>query len=394
MTSGFPLDGIKVLDFSRVLAGPYATRILSDLGADVVKVEPPEGDVTRHFGKLDGGASGFYLQQNIGKRNISLDLKTDGARALALALAKQADIVVENFRPGVMDKFGLGWNDLKAINPKLVMLSISGFGQEGPERTRPAYAPVLHAESGLVARQAQITGEPAGDIQLSLADTYSSLHGLIGIFAALRVAEQTGLGQHIDMAMINVMHSVDDYAHWALDGVWPKPEENIVWDAPEGKRILICASMKWIWRTFATRDGLADPTPDDANLDTKIRLRREALIERVRSFETFDALTTKLDALNLAWGTVREFGQESYAEPSIEARGILVDVTDDIGEPRRTIQSPYRFSESKSGITGDAKVPKRGEHNIDALSEWLGLSATEIETLADKGILLNETGSS
>ena len=390
MISGFPLEGVKVLDFSRVLAGPYATRMLSDLGADVLKVEPPEGDVTRHFGKQDGGVAGFYLQQNIGKRNISLDLKSEGARALVLRLAAEADIIVENYRPGVMHRFGLGWEDLKPVNPKLVMLSISGFGQEGPERGRAAYAPVLHAETGLVARQAQMIGGPAGDVQMSLADTYSSLHGLVGIFAALRLAEQTGQGQHIDIAMINVMHSVDDYAHWALDGVWPKPDENIVWDAPEGKRILITADLKWIWRVFSTRDGLVDPTPDGADIETKIQTRRETLVERIRSFDSFDSLISKLDELNLAWGLVREFGDDSFAEPSVGPRGIFVDVTDDIGEPRRTVQSPYRFSESQSGIDGDAHVPKRGEHNAQALTDWLDLGAAEIEALVSEGILQSE----
>ena len=124
---GFPLEGLKVLDLSRVLAGPFATRMLSDLGADVLKIEPPEGDVTRHFGKSDTGVAGFYLQQNIGKRNVCIDLKAEGARELVLDLCREADMLVENFRPGVMKRFGLDWESVHAVNPKLVMLSISGF---------------------------------------------------------------------------------------------------------------------------------------------------------------------------------------------------------------------------------------------------------------------------
>jgi crotonobetainyl-CoA:carnitine CoA-transferase CaiB-like acyl-CoA transferase len=388
MTLGYPLEDLKVLDFSRVLAGPFATRMLSDLGADVLKIEPPEGDVTRHFGKQEGGVAGFYLQQNIGKRNICLDLKTEGARELALKLVEQADVVVENFRPGVMARFGLGWEDLHAINPKLVMLSISGFGQDGPERERAAYAPVLHAETGLVARQAEISGGPTTDFQMSLADSYSSLHGLVGLFAALRVADRTGKGQQVDIAMLNVMHATDDYAHWALDGVWPKPEENNVWDAPDGQQILICTDMKWMWRMFSIRDGLVDPTPEGADIATKIRLRQEALTARIGSFESFDALTAKLDELNLAWGLVRKFGEQSFAQPSVAARGILVDVEDDIGEPRRTVQSPYRFSESASGITSESRVPRRGEHNHEALADWLGFDEAQSAALSESGILL------
>jgi crotonobetainyl-CoA:carnitine CoA-transferase CaiB-like acyl-CoA transferase len=387
---GYPLEGLKVLDLSRVLAGPFATRMVSDLGADVLKIEPPEGDVTRHFGKSDDGVAGFYLQQNIGKRNICIDLKADGARELVLDLCREADMLVENFRPGVMKRFGLDWKSVHAVNPKLVMLSISGFGQSGPEAGRAAYAPVVHAETGLIARQAEVSGGQATDLQYSLADSYSSLHGLVGLLAALRVAENTGEGQHVDIAMINVVHATDDYAHWALDGVWPKPAENLVWDAPEGKKILISSDMKWIWRVFSTKAGLADPTPDGADLETKVALRHEAATNHILSYESFDALTEALDGMNLAWGLVRQFGEESYAQKSVGPNGILVDVEDDRGNARRTVQSPYRFSSSQSGIKSGMRPPRRGEHNEEALKDWLGADAARISGLTEKGILLSE----
>ena len=132
-----PLAGLKVLDFSRVLAGPFAGRMLCDLGADVVKIEPPEGDVTRLWGKVVGGIPGYFHQQNAGKRNICLDLRAPGARELVFELVAHADILVENFRPDVMPRLGLGYETLRAINPRLIMLSISGFGQGGPESRRP-----------------------------------------------------------------------------------------------------------------------------------------------------------------------------------------------------------------------------------------------------------------
>ena len=380
-----------MLDFSRVVAGPFAARMLSDLGADVLKVEPPEGDVTRHFAKKGAkGVAGFYLQQNIGKRNICLDLKNEDAQAIALKLAAEADIVIENFRPGVMARFGLGWDDLKKVNPKLVMLSISGFGQDGPEVGRAAYAPVLHAESGLIARQAEMSGGPAYDMQFAMGDSYSSLQGLVGVFAALRVADQTGEGQHVDMAILNALHGSDDYAHWALDDNWPKPEENLVWQGPEDIQILIVGDMKWMWNRFSTLDGLADPTPQGADIETKVRMRREAMIDHIQSYPSFAALTEKLDEMNLAWGKVREFGEDVYAQESIEHRGILVDVKDDAGEPRRTVQTPYRFSKSQSGITSESRPPKRGEHNVEGLRDWLGLSDDGIEKLVKSGALLSE----
>src|SRR3954447_2920976 len=143
----FPLAGLRVLDFSRVLSGPYAGRMLCDLGADVVKIEPPEGDVTRFWGEVRGGLSGFYVQQNAGKRNVCIDLKSPAGQALALELCAEADVVIENYRPGVFERLGLAYDALSARNPAVILLSISGFGATGPERTRAAYATVIQAET-------------------------------------------------------------------------------------------------------------------------------------------------------------------------------------------------------------------------------------------------------
>lgn len=385
-----PLTGLKVLDFSRVLAGPYATRMLADLGADVLKVEPPEGDVTRFFGRLPEGMSGYYMQNNLGKRNICIDLKAEGARELILELAAEADLVVENFRPGVMDRFGIGWADLSAVNPKLVMVSISGFGQDGPDRERAAYAPIVHAEAGLIARQADVTGARPADISWSLADTYSSLHGLVGAFAALTMAERTGKGQHVDIAMISVMHGTDDFAPYMLDGVWPLGNESYVWDAPEGKRVLVSGELKWIWHNYATGTGLTAEVPEGAGLAEKIAARRAALAARFLSHATFKALTDEFDALNLPWGIVRNAGEEAYEQPTVKACGLIVDVEDDVGAPRRAVQSPYRFSDATSGITPASRAPGRGEHNEAALGDWLSLSSDEVGALAGSGVLLSE----
>ena len=203
-----PLDGIRVLDLCRVLAGPLAGRMLADLGADVVKVEPPEGDVSRLFGKKPESA--YFRQQNAGKRSITVDLTEPEGRDLVLRLAAVADVVTENFRPGVMSRFGLGWPELSAVNPRLVMLSISGFGQEGPERDRASYAGVIHAETGVIARRRTPDGHPPVDLEISMADTVTGLHGVIGVLAALRLRDATGLGQHVDLAMIDAMAASDD----------------------------------------------------------------------------------------------------------------------------------------------------------------------------------------
>jgi CoA:oxalate CoA-transferase len=164
------LDGLRVLDLSRALSGPFAGRILADLGADVVKVELPGADIAQTFGKVVRGRSGLYSQLNAGKRSIMLDLRKPGDAARLLDLTAACDVVVESFRPGVLDRFGAGWAVLSAVNPRLVMLSISGFGQYGHEAEHPAYAPIIHAETGLIGRQADVSGAPPADIALALAD--------------------------------------------------------------------------------------------------------------------------------------------------------------------------------------------------------------------------------
>jgi crotonobetainyl-CoA:carnitine CoA-transferase CaiB-like acyl-CoA transferase len=215
----YPLEGVKVLDFSRVVAGPFAGRLLSDLGADVVKVEPPDGDGTRIHGKKVQGVSGMFNQQNAGKRNICLDLRAPDAVELVKELVAVADIVLENYRPDVMARLGIDFVTLSAINPKLIMLSISGFGHDSPESHRPSYAPVVHAEVGLMHRMAARNGTEPGDLPLSVADTNASLHGLIAVLAALNMRHHTGVGQHIDMSMMDATFATDDRSHFELENV-------------------------------------------------------------------------------------------------------------------------------------------------------------------------------
>lgn len=174
------------------------------------------------------------------------------------------------------------------------------------------------------------------------------------------VAEKIGVGQYVDIAMLNVMHATDDYAHWALDRVWPKPEENLVWQGLDQTRILISADLKWLWHVLSKRDGLVDPTPEGADLATKLACRKQAITAHILAFPSFSALTDRLDEINLAWGRVRAFGEESLSQPSVEARGVFVNVHDDLGHQRKTVQSPYRFSHSASGINSDARPRKRG----------------------------------
>ncbi|MCS7072011.1 MAG: CoA transferase, partial [Anaerolinea sp.] len=201
------LTGVRVLDFTRVLAGPFATMMLADLGADVVKVESPEGDDTRAWGPPwhgvgDSRQSAYYLSVNRNKRSIVLNLKQPGAQRLALALAARAHILVENFKPGGMTAFGLGYAQVRAVNPSIVYASITGYGQTGPYRDRPGYDFVIQGQSGLMS----ITGDPDGPptkVGVAVSDVFAGLFACASILAALRHAERTGQGQHVDIALLD-----------------------------------------------------------------------------------------------------------------------------------------------------------------------------------------------
>jgi CoA:oxalate CoA-transferase len=383
----FPLAGVRVLDFSRVLAGPFAGRMLSDLGADVVKVEPPEGDVTRLFGRTINGIGGYFNQQNAGKRSVCVDLAASGATDLLRRMAGCADIVVENFRPGVMDRLGLGWEALRSVNPSLVMLSISGFGQVGPERDRASYAPIVHAEAGVLARQAFVDGGQPNDFALSVADTVAGMHGVIATLAAYHHAHMTGIGQHIDLAMINALVATDDYANFVLEDTPILLGGGHIFEATGGP-IMLAGNEKWWWHQLCRHHGLADPTPEGADLDTKIAARRGAIEAFLTSFPDRRSLLAALDAANLAWGEVRDHRDVFDSQPSIAARGILTEVDDRAGGFRRVTQSPYRFSAARAEVRGPA--PYRGEHNRDALGDWLGFGPAEIDALHEAGVLLRE----
>jgi CoA:oxalate CoA-transferase len=378
-----PLAGLRVLDLSRVVAGPFATRMLCDLGADVVKVEPPDGDVTRAWGRQRAGLSGFYTQQNAGKRNLGVDLKAPGARDLVLALARRADVVVENYRPGVLARLGLGYADLRATNPAVVVLSISGFGQRSSWAGRAAYAPIIHAESGLLARQARFDQTAPSDPMLSIADTNAALHGLVAVLAALRLRDRTGRGQHIDLAMLHAMVATDDYAHHALDREPVRRLGGWVWPTGYG-HILVSGDLRSQWFQLSRAGHVADGLHPDAAVEEKAAVRREVLARWFASFDDRTALVEALEGANVAWADVR--GDDQVFDTPVAAELGLAGVVDGRdGATRRVVQSPYRFSDAASGVRGPA--PWRGEHNRDVLADWLGLSGDEVDRLTEAGVL-------
>ncbi len=382
----YPLAGLRVLEFARVVSGPIAGRMMCDLGADVVKVEPPDGDLTRRWGEVRHGVSGWFFQQNAGKRNMCIDLKASDGPELVRRLVTVTDVLIENYRPGVMHRFGLDYATLAALNPGLVMLSISGFGQNGPDADRQAYAPVVHAESGLIARQAEFDAAWPTDPVLSIADTNAGLHGLIAVLAALRLRDQTGRGQHIDLGMLDAMLATDDYASHGIDGYPIRRLGGEVWEAPGGP-LLIAGEFRNTWFELSRVHRLADPSPKGADLETKIHSRRHAVRRWLLEFSDRPAVTAALEEANLAWAEVRST-ESAFTSPSVAARGIVAEVDDDHGGRRRVVQSPYRFSEARSGVRGPAGT--RGADNAAVLADWLELGGDEVDGLVARGVLLSE----
>lgn len=379
-----PLAGIKVLDMSRVFAGPVCGRILSDLGADVVKVEPPEGDVTRLWGRKAAGLSTYYVQQNVGKQNISIDLRADGGPELIHQLVASADIVIENFRPGVMARYGLDYESLKATKPDLVMVSISGFGQDGPESSRAAYAAILHGEAGAIDMRGGVA--KAHDVSFSAADVLSGMHGVIGLLAALRVRDQTGIGQHIDIAMMDVMTFSSDANQSILDDAGHDPRGGQIFEATEGP-ILLSGEVRWFWHQLSNVHGLVDPGSKDREVMQKKADRHAIITDWLCSFDSRQAMCDALDEANLAWGNLRQLG-EVLDSPTLKHRETIATIDNRDGGTRQVVKSPYRMSASPTRDPGT--IAMRGEHNHDVLTEWLDLSLSDVDALLADNVLLRD----
>ena len=376
----YPLSGIKVLDMSRVLAGPFAGRMLCDLGADVVKLEPPEGDVTRFFGRKIGNISGYYHQQNAGKRNISVNLSEPAGVDIVKSLVAQADVLIENFRPDVMGRLGLSYETLAEINPRLIMLSISGFGADNPDSRRAAYAPIVHAETGLVARQAEITGAHPAELPLSVADTNAAMHGLIGMLAALYAREQTGLGDYLEIAMVDATLVTNDGLHAALENV-KVGDSNEVHET-RGGYLMLAGDFKFIWKQLSevcgVQDGLQHRT--SVSIEDKIAARRSASNQFfMETCTTREDVITSLDKMNIAWGDVRSAADVADLA-CVQARESIVQIDDRSGGTRSIPQSPYRFRRNQSNVRKGA--PHLGEHNDEVLQEWLGWTSADIDNVS------------
>jgi crotonobetainyl-CoA:carnitine CoA-transferase CaiB-like acyl-CoA transferase len=335
---------------------------------------------------MTAGVSGYFNMVNAGKRSISIDLRAEGAPELVLELVAKADIVIENFRPDVMPRLGIGYDRLAAVNPRLIMLSISGFGRDGPESQRPAYAPIVHAELGLIDRTLKREGIKV-DLPLSVADTNAGLHGLVALLSAVIMRDRTGLGQHIDIAMIDATLVSDDQLHFEIEDA--EATRNLppdMWDTGVGA-ILVSVDFRYLWRLLTTTFGVADPTQPGMDLETKVLARRNAVADFMRGLSSWREVEEKMAKMNLAWGRVRS-GKTLRDQPTLAHRGSIVEIDDRAGGTRPIAQSPYRFSQAQSRVRGPA--PHHGEHNEAVLEDWLGKSPDEVASLLSLGILARD----
>jgi CoA:oxalate CoA-transferase len=386
-----PLAGVRVADFSHVLAGPFCTRILCDLGAEVIKIETPDGDLSRRLGQRRGGMSGYFMQQNCGKKNVSIDLRRPEGRKLAADLACACDVVVENFRPGVLDGLGLGQAALRGREPRLVYCSISGFGHDSPKRSERAFAGVVHAATGLLDRQARAFGHPPVDSVFAVGDTVTGLQAALAIVAALHLRTTTGTGQFIDMAMHDALLSLQEAANFVLFGGGGTETDFLcAWVYPcKGETVVIPADPRANWDVLtdlmAAPELLRDTRFDTYEKREACLVELEALVGTwVAEQASADAAVAACHAKGLAAARVQTLG-EALASPQTAARAMTVACDDRSGGTVPVLNSPYRFSDAVAGVHG--RPAFRGEHNRSVLSSLLDLRDDDLAQLEASGVL-------
>src|SRR4051794_3266587 len=347
-----PLDGVRVVDLSRVLSGPSCGKALADLGADVIKVEPPEGDLTRTAQPRVGGVPVYFAQQNCGKRCISVDLRLPAGQTLVADLAAVSDVVVENFRPGVLDRFGLGYDAIRARNPAVIYCSITGYGQDGPMAARRAYAPVMQAELGLMEFTARkLHAEPRAEA-VSHADLYTGVQATVGILAALVQRARTGEGQHIDVSMAEVMLQATEWTAVELaGGAGDLLHIFGSFNAPvlrlgNGTVVHVPGDPVSSFPAWCAAMERPDLAADERFVTREARHANRAemlavLQEFAATFDRFDEFEAALSKGRLAVGAVKPLTDVSTA-PWAQHRDAVVDVGDDHSGPLRLPRSPFR----------------------------------------------------
>jgi len=391
-----PLAGVRVLELGSLIAGPFCAKTLADFGAEVVKVEPPgDGDPLRRWRRMRNGVSLWWQVQSRNKRSITLDLRKPEGQEAVRRLAAKCDVVIENFRPGALERWNIGWQQLSTVNPKLVMVRISGYGQSGPYRDRPGFAAIAEAVGGL----RYVTGypdRPPVRPNLSIGDTLASLHGVIGALLALRHIQAGGGGQVIDVALyesvFNVMESllpeydaqgvVRERSGSSLPGIAPSN----LYPCKDGAYVLIAGNADSLYRRLMRAIGREDLRDDPAlakNDGRAAQMERidTAIAEWTSRFSQQEVLQ-KMEQAEVPAGRIYS-AADIAADPHYAARGMLVDGVAGDGEPLKQPGVVPKLSATPGAIRRAA--PKLGEHTDEVLRE-AGYSNAEIAALRQKGI--------
>lgn len=396
-----PLAGIKVLDLSRVLAGPWCTQMLGDLGAEVIKIEQPgEGDDTRKWGPPflpDGsGDSGYYLCANRNKRSVAIDIARPEGQDLIRQLAEQADVVVENFRVGGLAKYGLDYSALRAIKPDLIYCSITGFGQTGPDKDKGGYDFLIQGMSGLMSVTGEADGPPL-KVGIPVSDLTTGLYATISILAALQHRSRTGEGQQIDLALLDAQVAMlaNQASNWLNGGVEPKrmgnqhptivPYQNFA--CADGD-VLIALGNDRQFRDLMVVLGLPELGTDPRFAASADRSdNREALFAAIKpviaGWNSAD-LIAALEGAKLPGGQINSI-PEALVQPQIEARGLVHQLARDDGTPVRFLGFPAKLSASPA--TYRHAPPRSAQDSRGVLGEKLGLSGKEFDLLVARGIV-------
>jgi glutaryl-CoA transferase len=400
-----PLAGIRVLDLSRVLAGPWAGQNLADLGADVIKIERPGvGDDSRAFGppwvKDKQGQltkdSAYFTSANRGKKSVTVNLQAPEGQALVRELAAKSDVLLENYKFGDLHRYGLGYEDLGAFNPRLIYCSVTGFGQTGPYKERPGYDFMIQGMGGMMS----ITGEPGGEPQragVPIADIITGMYASIAICAALVHRASSGKGQHLDLALLDSQIALLAYQNTNYFATGKPPgrignlHPNIVpyqpFRASDGEVILACGNDN-LYRKFCAAAGCPELASDPRfasngkRVENRVELKR--LLDAIFAKRTKREWVELLDAAGVPNGPINDIAQV-FAEPQIMARGVRIEVNHSVAGKLPMVASPMRFSGTP--VEHKTPPPLLGEHTEQVLRELLGKSPAAIARLREGGVV-------
>jgi CoA:oxalate CoA-transferase len=394
---GTPLNGVRVLDLTRVLAGPYATLILGDLGAEVIKIERPgNGDDSRAFGPFLAGESLYFMSLNRNKKSIVLDLKSENGKDVFKKLVGVSDVVIENFRPGVMDKLGLGYEVLRKINPGIIYVALSGFGQTGPYRGLPAYDMIVQAMGGIMS----ITGETGGSpvrVGTSIGDITAGLFTAIGVFSALRARDIIGEGQMVDIGMLDCQVAILENAivRYFATGEIPKPLGSrhpsvVPFEAFKSKDsyVVIAIGNDNFWRKFCNLINKPDLS-HDSNFETN-SLRAEnytklkAIMNQIILEKTTDEWVELLQANGIPCCAINTVDKVFHNE-QVNARKMIIDVDHPTAGKVKMSGIPIKLSKTPGSIR--SPPPIYAQHTKEVLCNLLEMSNEDFEELSRQGVI-------